>query len=224
MCIVPLYSSNSCTKINKQQIHSISRTVIIPWLQWCCTILTSSVLPYKAGINTLEFYVPPIWIHVLIDLQEKETWSSASRPVCKSRRIHPAQLSKHRWIQWARLGSHRHSPAQNCSADTSSLECTTHSIPRLLPSNTSLPMPPGQQLTQPRTTLRPGRGQEQFQFSSWIGQHSQVLWLSSFFKTPQPLGISLCWNKIITDFKERVTSFCCRERKTGTSEKVAPSQ
>lgn len=145
--------------------------------------------------------------------------------VCKSRRIHPAQLSKHKSSEfsepdWAPTG---HNLTQNCSADTSNLECTTQSILRLLPSNPSPPMPPGQQLTQARTTSRPGRGQEQFQFSGWIGQHSQVLWLPYFFKTVQPLGITLCWNKIITDFTERVTSFC-RERRTGTSEKVAPSQ
>lgn len=73
------------------------------------------------------------------------------------------------------------------------------------------PMPPGQQLTQAWTALRPGREQEQFQLSGWIGQHSQVLWLPQFFKTLQPLGTTLCWNKIITDFKERVTSVVGRE-------------
>lgn len=41
-----------------------------------------------------------------------------------------------------------HNLTQNYSADTSNLECTTQSILRLLPSNTSPPMPPGQQLTQ----------------------------------------------------------------------------
>lgn len=82
---------SSCAKINKQHINSVTGIVIIPWLEWCCTILTLS--SSIQGSNKHRTFLCSPCLNSCADrpIQEGELKSY----VCKSRR-HPAHLSNYK--------------------------------------------------------------------------------------------------------------------------------
>lgn len=86
-----------------------------------------------------------------------------------------------------------------------------------LPSNTSSEMPHVSKAQA--SLLRPGRGQELFQFSV-------LKTLPGFVSSLIPQNTTAAWNHsvlkwTIASCKDRVTSSCCRQRKTGASEKAS---
>lgn len=127
---------------------------------------------------------------------------------------------------WPRPSLHRFSQLptqrQNCAADTAELRWIAQSVSQaaelaLGSAVTAALKPPLPDISTTRSGTGNFRGLAEGRSSSsvlakCISQRSRVLWLASFFKTIQPLGITLYFSKTIPDLKERVTSFCCRQK------------